>query len=161
MGSGVSGCFGTKLPPHIISISGTDLFHSLSCLDSEVVSLSSKSLHAAFYSGERLLAHHSILLTGSKPCLRGLMEGVPLKTIAIFGQPFRAPLERKTHSIQVYEALNYEDDVRTDGNSLNKPKGTLVYSLPHVRDFFSIRRDNERRARMVKPIEPEQGILIA
>jgi len=49
--------------------------HSLSCLTDKMVGLGLKRLHAAFYDGERLFAHHSVVRSDTTLPLRLPMRG--------------------------------------------------------------------------------------
>ena len=86
MDRGVSGCFGTK-PSSAIPESAIP--HSLSCLTDKMVGLGLKRLHAAFYDGERLFAHHSVVLSDTTPPLRLPMREARPKLIAKIGRPLR------------------------------------------------------------------------
>jgi hypothetical protein len=134
--------------------------HSLSCLTDKMVGLGLKRLHAAFYDGERLFAHHSVVRSDTTPPLRLPMRGASLKLIAKICRPFHAVFERSTQSVQRQQAFNNTDDFRGRRGSVKKSQGAMFYGLPHVSYLLSLCRDNKRRARIVKPIETEQGIAI-
>jgi hypothetical protein len=68
-------CFGTKLASKPCSAIPRSVSpHSLSRLVSEVVGLVSKCLHAVFYGGERLLTHHSVLLSKTAQHVRLVVQ---------------------------------------------------------------------------------------
>jgi hypothetical protein len=119
-----------------------------------------KRLHAAFYDGERLLAHRSVVLSDTIPPLQLPMCGAPPKLIANIGRPLHAIFERGTQSVQRQQIFNNTDDVRGRRGSVKKPQGAMFYGLPYVSYFLSLCRDNKGRAGIVKPIETEQGIAI-
>ena len=81
------------------TISESGIPHSLSGLAYEFVGLSLKRLHAAFYGGERLFAHHSVLLVcTTPPC--DFYEWGPPEVDRDNWLPTSFELQRNTQSVQ-------------------------------------------------------------
>ena len=145
----------------IIAISILNVPHSLPCLARAIVGLVSKSEYAAFYGDEGLFIHHSVIVYLTAQHSRIVLSEVSPKFIPIISHPLPPTCERKTQSVQRQQAVNGKDYVWSGRGSMQKPKGAVVYGLPHVSDFLLLCGDNEGRARIVNLIEAEQGILIA
>lgn len=102
--------------------SGSALPHSLACLAHESIGLSMKRLHAAFYGGKRLFAHHSIVLSDTPPYRRFLRHGICPKLIAIICHPLRSHFNRKTQLVQRQQSLNDANDDWGRTDSRQKPR---------------------------------------